>query len=97
MINNLIRFSIKNRFFVVLLALALGAAGVYNAFLLPIDAVPDVTNKQVQINTVAPALASAEIERQITFPIEVALAGMPGLQETRSVSQFGLSQVTVIF
>jgi len=97
MINNLIRFSIKNRFFMVLLALALGIAGVYNAMLLPIDAVPDVTNKQVQINTVAPALAPPEVERQITFPIEVALAGMPGLQETRSVSQFGLSQVTVIF
>jgi cobalt-zinc-cadmium resistance protein CzcA len=85
MINNLIRFSIKNRFLVVLLALALGAAGVYNALLLPIDAVPDVTNKQVQINTVAPALAPAEVERQITFTIEVALAGMPGLHETRSV------------
>ncbi|RYX85907.1 efflux RND transporter permease subunit [bacterium] len=97
MINNLIRFSIHNRFFVLLLALALGIAGVYNAFLLPIDAVPDVTNKQVQINTIAPALAPAEVERQITFPIEIALAGMPGLQETRSISQFGLSQVTVIF
>ncbi len=97
MINNLIRFSIKNRFFILLLSLALGVAGVYNAFLLPIDAVPDVTNKQVQINTVAPSLAPAEVEQQITFPIEVALAGMPGLQETRSVSQFGLSQVTVIF
>lgn len=97
MINNLIRFSIKNRFFVVLMALALAAAGAYNALLLPIDAVPDVTNKQVQINTTAPALAPEEVERQITFPIEVALAGMPGLLETRSVSQFGLSQVTVIF
>lgn len=97
MIDNLIRFSIKNRFFILLLSLALGAAGVYNAFLLPIDAVPDVTNKQVQINTVAPSLAPTEVEQQITFPIEVALAGMPGLQETRSISQFGLSQVTVIF
>ena len=97
MITTLIRFSIRNRFLVVLLAMALMVAGVYNALLLPIDAVPDVTNKQVQINTVAPALAPAEMERQITFPIEVALAGMPGLQETRSISQFGLSQVTVIF
>lgn len=97
MINNLIRFSIKNRFFILLMALALGIAGGYNALLLPIDAVPDVTNKQVQINTIAPSLAPAEVEQQITFPIEVALAGMPGLQETRSISQFGLSQVTVIF
>ena len=97
MVNKLIRFSICNRFWMVLLSLGLMVAGVYNAFLLPIDAVPDVTNKQIQINTVAPALAPEEVERQITFPIEVALAGMPGLQETRSVSQFGLSQVTVIF
>ena len=97
MINQLIRFSIKNRFFVVLLAICLGIAGVYNAFLLPIDAVPDITNKQIQINVTAPALAPQEVERQITFPMEVALAGMPGLVETRSISQFGLSQVTVIF
>ncbi|RYG53417.1 efflux RND transporter permease subunit, partial [bacterium] len=97
MINHIIRFSIRNRFFIILLALGLVAGGVYNALLLPIDAVPDITNKQVQINAVAPALAPSEVERQITFPIEVALAGMPGLEETRSVSQFGLSQVTVIF
>lgn len=97
MINNLIRFSIHNRFFVLIFAFGLFVAGVYNALLLPIDAVPDVTNKQIQINTLAPALAPAEVERQITFPLEVALAGMPGLQETRSISQFGLSQITVIF
>jgi cobalt-zinc-cadmium resistance protein CzcA len=97
MINNLIRFSIANRFFVVLATLFIIAAGVFSALQLPIDAVPDVTNKQVQINTVAPGLAPQEIERQITFPLEVALAGMPRLKETRSVSQFGLSQVTVIF
>ena len=97
MINLLIRFSIKNRFFVVLLALALLAGGVYSALNLPIDAIPDVTNKQVQINTVVPGLAPPEIEQQVTFPLEVALAGMPRLLETRSISQFGLSQVTVIF
>ena len=97
MINNIVRFSIKNRFFVLLMALALFVYGLYNAFLLPIDAVPDITNKQVQINTVMPGLAPEEIERQITFPIEVALSGMPNLEETRSISQFGLSQVTVIF
>jgi cobalt-zinc-cadmium resistance protein CzcA len=97
MINKLIGFSIANRLFILLAALGLAIAGVYNAFLLPIDAVPDVTNKQIQINTLAPSLAPAEVERQITFPLEVALAGMPGLLETRSISQFGLSQVTVIF
>jgi len=97
MINNIVRFSIQNRFFVLLLALALVVGGVYNALKLPIDAIPDVTNKQVQINTVMPGLAPPEIERQVTFPLEVALAGMPRLLETRSISQFGLSQVTVIF
>jgi cobalt-zinc-cadmium resistance protein CzcA len=97
MINHILRFSIQHRFFVVIFAFLLIGAGVWSAIHLPIDAVPDVTNKQVQINTVAPALAPAEVERQITFPLEVALAGMPRLQETRSISQFGLSQVTVIF
>jgi len=97
MINTLIRFSIKQRFFVLLMALVLLVAGAYNAFHLPIDAIPDVTNKQVQINTVVAGLAPPEIEQQVTFPLEVALAGMPRLLETRSISQFGLSQVTVIF
>ena len=64
---------------------------------LPIDAVPDITNKQVQINTIAPALSPAEIEKQVTFPIETALAGAPGLESTRSLSRNGFSQVTAIF
>ena len=97
MISAIIRFSIQQRFFIVIFALLLVGAGVWSATQLPIDAVPDITNKQVVINTVAPALAPAEVERQITFPLEVALAGMPHLQETRSISQFGLSQVTVVF
>ncbi|MBI3910201.1 MAG: efflux RND transporter permease subunit [Armatimonadetes bacterium] len=97
MIDHIIRFSIQQRFFILIFALLLIGAGIYSATELPIDAVPDVTTKQVQVNTVAPALAPAEVERQITFPLEVALAGMPRLKETRSVSQFGLSQVTAIF
>src|ERR671911_2752431 len=97
MIDSIIRFSIQNRFFVLIFAALLVGAGLWSATQLPIDAVPDVTNRQVQINTVAPALAPAEVERQITFPLEVALAGMPRLKETRSISQFGLSQVTVVF
>ena len=97
MISQLIRFSIKNRFYVVMLTVVLIAAGIWSAVNLPIDAVPDITNKQVQINTVAPALAPSEIEQQITFPIEIALAGLPRLEEVRSISQFGLSQVTAIF
>ncbi len=97
MIQAILRFSIKQRVFVVIASLLLIGFGIYNATLLPIDAVPDVTNKQVQINTVAPALGPEEVERQITFPLELALAGLPHLQETRSISQFGLSQVTVVF
>jgi len=97
MINHIIRFSIQQRFFILIFAALLIGAGVWSALHLPIDAVPDITNKQVQINTVAPALAPTEVERQITFPLEVALSGMPRLKETRSISQFGLSQVTAIF
>src|SRR5215217_8799171 len=97
MIDAILRFSIHQRFFVLIFAALLIGVGVWSATQLPIDAVPDVTNKQVQINTVAPALAPTEVERQITFPLEVALAGLPHLQETRSISQFGLSQVTVVF
>ncbi len=97
MIESIIRFSMKQRFIVVLLSLVLAAYGIWCATVLPIDAVPDVTNVQVQINTVAPALGAEEVERQITFPLEVALAGLPHLTETRSISQFGLSQITVVF
>src|SRR5436190_846804 len=97
MMNRIVGYSIQNRFFVVLLALLLMAAGISAALKLPIDAVPDITTKQVAVNTVAPALAPLEIERQITFPIEVALSGMPHLVDLRSISQFGLSQVTVVF
>jgi len=64
---------------------------------LPIDAVPDITNRQVQINTIAPALAPGQIERQVTYPLETALAGIPGLTSTRSLSRNGFSQVTAIF
>ncbi len=81
----------------VTLAFLLIGFGTYNATLLPIDAVPDVTNTQIQINTVSPALGPEEMERQITFPLELALAGLPDIEETRSISQFGLSQITVVF
>ncbi|GJQ28081.1 MAG: cation transporter [Phycisphaerae bacterium] len=97
MIQAIVRFSIQQRIFILILAAVLIGVGVWCASLLPIDAVPDITNKQVQINVAVPALGPEEIERQITFPLEVALAGVPHLKETRSISQFGLSQVTVIF
>jgi heavy metal efflux system protein len=97
MINAIIRFSVANRLIVLLLVAIMAAAGAYSLKNLPIDAVPDVTNVQVQILTAAPSLAPLEIERQITFPVEVAMSGLPNIEEIRSVSKFGLSAVTVVF
>lgn len=97
MIEVILRFAIRQRLFVVMLGFLLLGIGSYNALLLPIDAVPDITTKQVVINATATGLGPEEIERQLTFPLEVALAGTPRLKETRSISQFGLSQVTVVF
>jgi len=81
----------------LLVAAAIVAAGAYAALRLPIDAVPDITSNQVQINTVAPGFAPEEMERYVTFPIEVAMSSVPRKEEIRSISQFGLSQVTVTF
>ncbi len=97
MINGLIRFAISQRLIVLLMVALLIGAGVYSLRSLPIDAVPDVTNVQVQILTAAPSLAPLEIERQITFPVEVAMSGLPDIEEIRSVSKFGLSAVTIVF
>lgn len=97
MINALIRFSVKNRLIVLLLVAVMAAAGVHSLVNLPIDAVPDVTNVQVQILTAAPSLAPLEMERQVTFPVEVSMSGLPDVDEIRSVSKFGLSAVTVVF
>ena len=97
MIDKIIEFSLRQRPFVILAALALLAAGVWSAFHLPVDAVPDITNIQVQVNTEIPALAPEEIEKLVTFPLEVELAGVPGMIELRSLSKFGLSQITLVF
>ncbi|HEX9919158.1 MAG TPA: efflux RND transporter permease subunit, partial [Pyrinomonadaceae bacterium] len=97
MINALIRFAVTQRLLVMLAVAILVGAGVYSLRQLPIDAVPDVTNVQVQVLTAAPSLAPLEIERQITFPVEVAMSGLPDIEEIRSVSKFGLSAVTVVF
>ena len=97
MINWLIHFSVSQRLLVLLAVAIMIGAGVYSLIKLPIDAVPDVTNVQVQVLTAAPSLAPLEIERQITFPVEVAMSGMPDIEEIRSVSKFGLSAVTVVF
>lgn len=97
MINALIRFSIAQKLVVLLLVAIMASAGAYSLINLPIDAVPDVTNVQVQVLTSAPSLAPLEIERQITFPVEVAMSGIPGVEEIRSVSKFGISNVTIVF
>ncbi len=97
MIEPILRFSLRNRVLIVLLTAAMAAFGVYSLRNLPIDAVPDITNNQVQINTLAPALSPMETEKQVTFPIETALAGIPGLEYTRSLSRNGFSQVVAVF
>jgi len=97
MLNRLLEFSVRQRVFVLLATVVLVGIGVYSALRLPIDAVPDITNVQVQVNTSVPALAPEEIEKLVTFPIENEMAGIPGLTELRSLSKFGLSQVTLVF
>ncbi|KVL44455.1 cation transporter [Burkholderia cepacia] len=97
MFERLIRFAIAHRWLVMLAVAAVAALGVFSYQKLPIDAVPDITNVQVQINTSAPGYSPLEAEQRITYPIETVMAGLPGLEQTRSISRYGLSQVTVIF
>src|SRR5499426_2129021 len=97
MIDRLLAFSIRQRWLVVLAVLGIAALGAWNFTRLPIDAVPDITNVQVQINSVAPGYSPLEVEQRITFPLETALGGLPRLDYTRSLSRYGLSQVTVVF
>ena len=97
MFEKLIRFSIEQRWLVLLAALAMAALGVFSYQKLPIDAVPDITNVQVQINTQTPGYSPLETEQRVTYPIETVMAGLPNLEQTRSLSRYGLSQVTVIF
>ncbi len=97
MIERILAFSVRNRWLVLLLTLAASASGLWSLTRLPIDAVPDITNVQVQVNAFAPALSPLEIEKQVTFPIEVALAGIPGLENTWSFSRNGFAQITAVF
>jgi len=97
MIDRILAFSIQNRWLVMMAVLGVAALGAWNFTRLPIDAVPDITNVQVQINTQAPGYAPLEVEQRITFLIETAMGGLPHLQGTRSLSRYGLSQVTVVF
>jgi cobalt-zinc-cadmium resistance protein CzcA len=97
MFERIIRFAIEQRWIVLLAVLGMIGVGIYSYQRLPIDAVPDITNVQVQINTEAPGYSPLEAEQRVTFPIETVMAGLPRLQQTRSLSRYGLSQVTVIF
>ena len=97
MFTAIVRFSIKKKLFVGLTTLFLFIGGIYAMLTLPIDAVPDITNNQVQIVTVSPTLAPQEIEQLITMPIEIAMSNIMNVENIRSVSRFGLSVVTVVF
>ncbi len=97
MIDGILSFSIRQRWLVMIGVLVMAAFGAWNFTRLPIDAVPDITNVQVQINTRAPGYSPLEVEQRITFPIETSMGGLPNLQNTRSLSRYGLSQVTVVF
>ena len=97
MLERLLDFSIRRRGAVVLAVAALGLLGIFSLSRLPIDAVPDITNNQVVLSTLVPSLSPVEVEKQITFPIETALSGIPGLDYTRSLSRNGFSEITAVF
>src|SRR4051794_16906124 len=97
MLNALIETSLRNRFLVLTGTLLVAGLGVYSAVRLPIDAVPDMTNVQVQVITEAPALSPLEVETLLSFPVEGAMSGLPNVEEIRSISKFGISVVTVVF
>src|SRR3989338_2897478 len=97
MLEKILPFVIRHRWLVVMATLGMAALGAFNFQRLAIDAVPDITNVQVQINTEAQGYSPLEVEQRITFPIETALGGLPALDYTRSLSRYGLSQVTVVF
>ncbi len=97
MIEKILKFSIAHRLLIVMVTMAMAVYGLYSLTKLPIDAVPDITNNQVAINIEVPSLSPYEVEKQVTYPIETAMAGIPGLAYTRSISRNGFAQVTVIF
>ncbi|WP_242093142.1 CusA/CzcA family heavy metal efflux RND transporter [Aestuariivivens sediminicola] len=97
MINKIIDFSINNKFIIGLLTLTIIGAGIWSMTQVPIDAVPDITNNQVQVITQAPNLGTEDIEQIVTYPVEVAMSNLPNVQEIRSISRFGLSVVTIVF
>ena len=97
MLQRILQLSIAHRHLVVVVTLVLALVGARSLWQLPIDAVPDITNNQVQINVIEPALSVEDMERLVTFPIETALTGIPGLEHTRSISRNGFCQITAVF
>ncbi len=97
MLDSLLKFSIHQRWLILAMTLGIAGYGAYNFTLLPIDAVPDITNVQVQVNTEAPGFSPLEAEQRVTFPLETVMAGIPNLEYTRSLSRYGLSQLTIVF
>ena len=97
MLQRLIEISIRYRWMVLLSALALVASGIYSAYRLPLDAIPDLTNVQVQIVTSAGSMSPIDVERYVTYPLEKELNGLPAMQELRSISRLGISLITVVF
>ncbi|MEX0615144.1 MAG: efflux RND transporter permease subunit, partial [Methylophaga sp.] len=97
MIDFISRFAVQQRWLVLLITMLIAGLGVFNTLQLPVDAVPDITNNQVQINTEVPGFSPLEAEQRVTYIIENAMAGLPDLDYTRSISRYGLSQVTVVF
>jgi len=97
MINKIILFSIKNKLLIGLMMLAWIGTGIYSMNIVPVDAVPDITNNQVQVITVSPNLGTEDIEQFVTYPVELSMANLPGVEQIRSISRFGLSVVTIVF
>ena len=97
MLNKIIAYSIKNKLIIGMFVIALVGWGVFEVTRLPIDAVPDITDNQVQVITVSPSLGANDIERLVTFPIEQACSSIPGTKQIRSFSRFGLSLITIVF
>jgi cobalt-zinc-cadmium resistance protein CzcA len=97
MLQQLISFSIKNKVIVLLFTAALALWGIFSLMSLPIDAVPDITNNQVQVVTTSPSLAPQEVEKFITYPVELSMANIQHVEQIRSISRYGLSVVTIVF
>src|SRR4051794_250695 len=97
MLSRLIEVCLENRFLVLALTCLMALGGVYSALQLPIDAIPDMTNTQVTVITNAGSLSPTEVERYITYPVESRMSGLPGIEQIRSVSKFGISVVTIVF